>query len=36
MLAKIEAELASRDIAASKSAIWTMLGWLGLTHKEIR
>lgn len=35
-LAELKEELASRGIAASKSAIWTMLGRLGLTHKKSR
>lgn len=35
-LAEIKADLAARGIAVSKSAIWTMLCKLGLSHKKSR
>ena len=35
-LEEIKAALASRGIAVSKSAIWTMLRQLGLSHKKSR
>lgn len=35
-LEEIKADLAARGVAVSKSAIWTMLRKLGLSHKKSR